>query len=143
MSNSNSEAVLLKYKEYLSKDITLYTLYIQLGYIPETGQFQQPPDKHFTLEQIRKLYHFENPNTSGNASTDGTEFDDRSLNMIWGVEDLLTPRKYSISEEAITPVVSRTPTPVVARNSRGLRALSLRVRDLLFSKKVTTYKEVS
>ena len=37
----------------------------------------------------------------------------------------------------------RVEKPGIERSQRGLRALSLRVRDLVYEKQITTYKEVS
>jgi hypothetical protein len=55
-----------------------------------------------------------------------------------------SPTKYVVTEETITPAKSDPNyASTAARSARGLRALSLRVRDLVYSKQQTTYKEVS
>jgi hypothetical protein len=58
-TSTDVEKTLLSHKTDLDRDITLYTLFLHLGYIPETGQFRQPPEKSDVVSMIKKFYYFE------------------------------------------------------------------------------------
>lgn len=79
------------------------------------------------MEQIRKFYHFDMP-VQANPEETGEE---STLTTVLS-EDLFTPKKFMALTEGAEQIAVEKPN--IERSQRGLRALSLRVRDLVYEK---------
>ena len=152
--------VLNSYIPCLSGDSTLYFIFLSLGYSPETGNFSRVPSVQEAVTSIENEYKdplsadFSNlPNLSNPPSYSNSvkqEFlrtfyqngiQELSEALSIGLEEPQRPREFQVPE----PPLSATPQriPETSRNNRGLRTLSLKVKEIICSQGFSSYKEVA
>jgi hypothetical protein len=170
--NLNTEKVLLAHLTAISQDISLYHIYVQLGYSPDKAAFLHTPTRVQALQllseefgQIRpeELTHddlkeefyrtfkamqigqFTSPGSLGLNSAEisgelprGMYTDDTSLMDFWGNTTPQKPEKMEIDFE--TPCKTED---VEARSSKGLRSVSLRVKEIVRRRGKSSYKDVA
>jgi len=169
--NPSTERVLLDHLTDTYQDIGLYQIYLRLGYSPEKAAFQHTPTRLQALQLISEEFgqtkedeqahadlkhefyrtfkenqidQFSSPASLGLTSVSTCDeqsrgmFDDTSLMDFWGN---ITPQKpMKIDLEFETPCKS---VDLEGRSSKGLRSVSLRVKEILRRKGKSSYKDVA
>lgn len=169
--NSSTEKVLLDHLMDTSQDTSLFHVYLRLGYQPEKAAFQNTPNRLQALQLLteefgpdnddelaytelkhefyrtfkeKQIDQFSSPVSLGLNSVSTTDeqprgmFDDASLMDFWGN---ITPQKpLRIDLDFETP--NKT-LDVEGRSSKGLRSVSLRVKEILRRKGKSSYKDVA
>lgn len=105
--NKNTHSVLTDYSRFLHCDSFLHSVYLELGYKPELGQFPQIPSIKKITESLCKEYSY-----------------------------ISLPLKRTSSDSSESSCDK-------ARNNKGLKILSSRVKAILIHKKLTSYREVA
>jgi hypothetical protein len=172
-SNPSTKKVLLDHLPDTSQDFSLYQVYLRLGYSPAAAGFQYTPTKlqafqllteefslnrpdSFTCADLKQEFYrtfmargveeFSTPDSLGLVAEDLSEqllepslmLFEPSLMDFWGDS---TPQKMVRTE-----LNSETPCKVFdieGRSSKGLRSISLRVKEILRRRGKATYKEVA
>lgn len=169
--NTNTEKVLLDHLPDTSRDTSLYQVYLRLGYSSSKAGFQQTPTRlqvlqliseEFGITQVDELDHADlkleffrtfnenqigqfsspaslglSPATTANEPSQSAH-DCNSLMDYWGN---ITPQKpFRMEVEFETPSKF---FDLEARSSKGLRSVSLRVKEILRQKGKSSYRDIA
>jgi hypothetical protein len=167
----STEQVLLDHLTDTSQDIGLYHIYLRLGYSPETAAFQHCPTRvevlrflseeygqakeddltHTDLKEefyrtfrAKQIDQFSTPGSLGLSSVETSDelpqgmFDESSLVDFWGNGAPQRPVKVKLDFE--TP---HKAFDVEGKSSKGLRSVSLKVKEILRQRGKASYKDIA
>jgi len=118
----------------------------QFGFIVPSNEIDRKKNASANLTPIKELRKFEADNNSV-ASESLTEKVEKPQHLFRNDNNFITPNSRNTNNRleystGMTNILLDSPTGT-QRHKRGLKMLSVRVRDIVYQKKRTTYKEVA
>lgn len=132
----------------LAQDSTLYFLYGRLGYIPETGSFAHSLIPREIIRVIQEEYHDAVPEDFPGLLTEEAQIKNELLQTFQrnGYRELSIPSELGLEGPAVENGLSHcldASSPDAGRSNKGLKFLSLRVKEIIDKKGYVSYKKMA